>query len=220
MQQATAGRFFAFVRPAILARSERQTDITSARNAITPMSTASTLTSRNEPAASTPGVVNAASAPSASVQVFGLSHWKIAASTNVGGASPPRLQHRPSAQSARRDTGEKPRRCNGGLRAAMAIGGRFLRARPNATSMAGKPTETPSICGSVRANPNAAPDAFEIILFGPGVKEPTNANTTKDRSFSGNGTTRLHVGRKCATAARAGPCDALHATCRKQRDRA
>jgi len=37
----------------------------------------------------------------------------------------------------------------------------------------------PAICGKVRRKPKVSPDDSTMMLFGPGVKNITMANTTK-----------------------------------------
>ena len=48
--------------------------------------------------------------------------------------------------------------------------------------MAGKPTETPSMCGTVRRKPQVAPEAVTMALFGPGVADIETANAVADAS--------------------------------------
>ena len=57
-----------------------------------------------------------------------------------------------------------------------------------ASAIAAIPTAVPSTCGSVRRNPNVAPDAHSSTLFGPGVAALTNANPTRPRTCSMAGT--------------------------------
>ncbi len=48
-----------------------------------------------------------------------------------------------------------------------------------------KPMPTPSMCGSVRRKPKAAPEAISIMLFGPGVTEVTKAKAASATRRSG-----------------------------------
>ena len=47
--------------------------------------------------------------------------------------------------------------------------------------MAPIPSAVPRMWGTVRRNPNVAPDAQSITLFGPGVPELTNEKATSAR---------------------------------------
>src|ERR1700730_11501170 len=53
------------------------------------------------------------------------------------------------------------------------------RPRPTAPIMKAKPIVLPASCGSGRRNPEVRPDDSNMMLFGPGVKNITVANTTK-----------------------------------------
>src|ERR1700746_662443 len=50
---------------------------------------------------------------------------------------------------------------------------------PTAPTMKAKPIAIPAICGTVRRKPEGKPDDSTMMLFGPGVKNITVANTTK-----------------------------------------
>ena len=56
-----------------------------------------------------------------------------------------------------------------------------LSANPAAITSKIKPTETPRIWGRLDLNPKFAPDAASMMLFGPGVKAETEANSVNDR---------------------------------------
>src|SRR3954447_14551804 len=56
------------------------------------------------------------------------------------------------------------------------------RPRPTAPTMKAKPKVMPAICGKVGRRPWVSPDDSSMMLFGPGVKNITVANTTKATS--------------------------------------
>src|ERR1700720_713021 len=51
--------------------------------------------------------------------------------------------------------------------------------RPTAATMKATPRMMPATCGNVRRKPKVSPDDSSMMLFGPGVKNITAANTTK-----------------------------------------
>jgi len=53
----------------------------------------------------------------------------------------------------------------------------FMTPSPISAIISVKPSDTPSICGTVRRIPKLIPDVINIKLFGPGVIEDTKANT-------------------------------------------
>jgi len=46
-----------------------------------------------------------------------------------------------------------------------------------ATSIDANPNGTPSMCGTAARKPKFAPVSVAMVVLGPGVNEPTNANT-------------------------------------------
>src|SRR5262245_28402807 len=74
---------------------------------------------------------------------------------------------------------------------ATASGGNAASTAPRpiatASVIAPIPTAVPTICGSVRRKPKAAPDAHSRMLLGPGVPALRTENATSDASsFTGD----------------------------------
>ena len=57
------------------------------------------------------------------------------------------------------------------------------RREPSATDpiIVANPNAMPAMCGTVRRQPKAAPEAMTIRLFGPGVIEATTAKLSRAR---------------------------------------
>src|SRR6478609_9194120 len=56
--------------------------------------------------------------------------------------------------------------------------------RPTASSSDRNPAPMPSMCGIVLRKPKFTPEANNIMLFGPGVIDVVNANSTRARNVS------------------------------------
>src|SRR5882724_6226891 len=51
------------------------------------------------------------------------------------------------------------------------------KPRPTATTMAKKPSATPTRCGTLARKPKLAPEAISMVLLGPGVIDETKAKS-------------------------------------------
>jgi len=60
----------------------------------------------------------------------------------------------------------------------------FMTPSPISAIISVKPSETPSICGTVRRIPKLIPDVINIRLFGPGVIDETKAKTASAANSS------------------------------------
>jgi hypothetical protein len=69
------------------------------------------------------------------------------------------------------------------MSSASAGSAAIRAARPAAAAsvITPMPTAVPAMWGTVRRNPNVAPDAQSITLLGPGVPELTNEKATSAR---------------------------------------
>jgi hypothetical protein len=68
------------------------------------------------------------------------------------------------------------------LAAAGSASRRPATPRLPSTSSVENPKGTPAMCGTTARKPKLAPVAVAMVVFGPGVNEPTIENTTKAQS--------------------------------------